>query len=209
MVPDTSKSDFAVISYCPPGITVLGLEAIPAANPTYYNQRLIEHIRRQYCNPYLVNAKLVVFIEGNMGDSAFSIMNLIREYFPTAVFPGTMGPSKVGVLTTHDTKLTMCTLFQNALSKEDISISKDFVTTDPKPEEILEKARNQLIVYSRLTLPGKTPFQENRVRFSGKGEDMSDKDDLAIVFQLAAWCNHEFFTSSRWVRYHAIPLAVT
>lgn len=199
--PETTVSDFALITGILPGVGFIGMEAIPSVNMSSWETRLILHIRMVMSNPYLTRSKLVIFVEGNMSTEAMMIRKLIWEYFPEACFPGTLGDEKVGILTTGQTKYDQQHIFQLALAKGDIRVARDLITTDNKPGELLTKLRTQLINWSKFAVPGKTPLQATRYTFTGKGTSRKNKDDLAMVAQLLLLCIHKFFSSPAWLKY--------
>jgi hypothetical protein len=170
-------------------MVIVGLESIPISNPEHYEGKLLAHIRKCYTNPMILGAKLVVFIEGNLANEAYHVKKFIVKYYPNASFPGTMGSEKPGVLATEESKKLMAKVFATALWDETVRIEKDFVTSDPK---VLDMARTQLTQYSREVIVAKDPFHENKIKYTGKGRSMADKDDLAIVIQMGAWCVQRF-----------------
>jgi len=155
---------------------------------TDYETRLVEHIRLCFTNPMIKDAKLICSVEGNLAMEATHIKRCILKSFPCAVFLGDQG-NKDGVKTSEKTKHDMAMMLDSALRSESISIIREFVTTDNEPFQVLEKAKKQLLNYSRLTLSAKSPFlpTPTRFKFSGKGLNIKDKDDVAIVIQLAIY----------------------
>ena len=195
-------SDFAIMSHLMPSLSILGFEAIEILEPLSWESRLIEHINRCYEIPSIKNAKLIVFVEGNMATEATNIKNCIRKHFPTSSFPGTLGAHKTGVLSTNQTKHDMQFQFSVALLNEQVSISSTFITTDPKPQTLLDKWRNQCMEYSKIAKEGKTPLEGTRYMYSGKGTSTKKKDDLAIVTQLGHYCVQRFLTTKEWAVFH-------
>ena len=200
--PETSVSDFAVCTHIIPGFQIVGLEAIPCINADDYEPRLIEHIKLCMANPMLANAQLVCAIEGNLAMEANHIKRFILKHIPTAIFLGDQG-RKDGVRTTEDTKQAMAMILDRALRRDEVSIIKEFTTTHPDPAKLLQQTRSQLIAYSRLTIPPKTAFDRVRYKFSGKGKNVKDKDDICIVIQLAFLWSQRFYTTPEFIHLHA------
>ena len=201
MSPEQNLSDFAVCAHVAPGLRIIGLEAIPIQVPDDYETRLIQFIIDCMKHPMIRQAQLVVIVEGNLALEASHIRRIIHKQFPSALFIGDMG-NKDGVKTDEKSKHQMALIFDTHLRSGAISISDDFVTTDPEPTKLLEKAKTQLLNYSRLTVPAKSPFNPTRFKYSGKGKNLKDKDDLSIVLQLALYWSQRFFTSTEFLQYH-------
>lgn len=198
----TTVSDFAIMSHVLPSLSIVGMEAVEVHQPLSWRKQLLEHMEKCLEIPTLRNAKIVVFVEGNMSTEAHNVKEIVRQVYPAAMFPGDLGPDKVGVLTTNRTKHNMQYHFALALLDRAVRISNRFVTTSDKPQALLEKWRNQLMQYSKVAKEGRTPLQGTRYVYSGKATSMHKKDDLAIVTQLGHLCAKRFLDSPEWIHYH-------
>ena len=199
--PETCISDFAVCTHIVPGFQIVGLEAIPCVTEEDYQTRLIEHIQLCFANPMLAGAQLVCAIEGNLAFEANHIQRHIMKHIPSAIFLGNQG-AKRGVKTTEESKHLMAKILDSALRKDEVSIIKEFVTTHPEPAKLLQEAKKQLNAYSKLTIPAKTAFDQVRYKYSGKGKNVKDKDDLAIAIQLGFLWSQRFFTTPEFIHLH-------
>lgn len=200
--PEDSNSDFAVCTVVIErgNIVIKGLEAFVIQNPEDYQGRLVRHIRKCYEDPCLLTAQLVVITEGNLALEAGYVRQLTQQQFPQCICLSNQG-RKDGVKTDEYTKGSMAMKLDHVLNSESISICKDLVTTHDNPAQLLDQAKEQLLRYSRLAIPIKNPFDKSRFKFSGKGMNVTDKDDIAIVIQLAVLWTGLFFTSD-FARYH-------
>jgi hypothetical protein len=202
MKPEHSKSDFALISHVIPGCQIVGMEAIAAKNVTSWETRIVEHIKRCLDSPYMVHAKLIVIVEGNMATEATHAKRMILKHWPTAAFPGNMGPDKTGVHTTNQTKFDAQELFQIALAEDAIRLPRTLITTDPSPNKLIDKLRVQMLKYSYYAKVGKDPLGATRYTFSGKGQSMNDKDDMIQALLMAYMYSQRFFSTTEWLHYH-------
>jgi hypothetical protein len=201
--PSDSSSDVALVSHCLPSMRVLGSDLMQVKNITECGPRVLEHIHMCLKLYSMRNAKLIVFIEGNMQGEAQFLMNLIMSHFPYASFPSTYNPNdKVGLITNNRVKHDMAQGFSQALMSERVSIAEPFITTDPHPQALLTKIRTQLMKYSRYAKEGKDPLQSTRYTYTGKNLSMKEKDDGAIVWQMGDYAVREFFKRKEWVLYH-------
>jgi hypothetical protein len=201
MKPQDNLSDFAVMAHFVPGVQIRGYEAIACRNPDDYELRLIQFISLALDHPMIRDAKLVVTVEGNLGMEASYIRRLIYSRWPTTSFIGNMG-QKDGVKADERSKHEMALVFDRALREGSVSICREFVTTDSNPAQLLQKARDQWLNYSRLTVPAKSPFMPTKFKFSGKGKNLHDKDDLSIVTQLGILWSQRFFTTPEFISHH-------
>lgn len=199
----TRISDFAVCTSIGPGFEILGLEAIDAAVPSDYETRLENHLKTVQKIPRLSHAKLIVSIEGNLAHEAYHISEFIKAKSPflQTHFLGDM-ERKPGVKTTEKSKDELQRVFSTALGTEQISISSNFVTTHENPAELLKMAKHQLMKYAYVAVPGKTLFQETRWKFSGKGANKKEKDDVGIAIQLGCFWQLKFLHTSTFIRMH-------
>jgi hypothetical protein len=201
MVPENSISDFAVCSHVTPGFKIVGFEGIACSHPKDYEMRLVEHIRLALSHPQIRDAKLICAVEGNLAFEATHLKRKILEFYPNAVFISNMG-LKDGVKTDENTKHGMALMLATALNSENVTILNDWVTTDPNPLKLLEKVKKQLLNYKRLTIPPKSPFHPTKFKYSGKGNNTADKDDMSIVVQLALYWSQRFFTTTEFIEHH-------
>jgi len=202
MKPDTSVSQLALCSHAVPGYQMVGAEGIFVAKPEDYEDRIINHIHMCRRNPFLTNARIVVFIENNLALEASHLRKLIKDHFPRAVFPNETDDVKDGLKTSKESKAAMAMMTARLLREDQLSISKDFVTTDANPAGLLEALRKQLLRYSKLTIPSKDPYGNTRISYSGKGLNMKDMDDLAIAFQMDVYLHQQFLgMNPKFLRY--------
>lgn len=201
--PENSISDFAVICHTVPEMKITGAEAFAYSDPLEYKERLLAHLARQFENPMVRNAKLVCAFEGNYANEAHYIKQLVLQHYPAAVFL-TNYDNKDGVKTDEHIKPAMAMMMNIALRSDCVSIIKEFVTTEANPQDVLNKLRVQLLNYSRLTIPAKNAFEKTRFKYSGKGKNIKDKDDLAIAIQLAYYWSKRFFTTKEFVGFQRL-----
>jgi hypothetical protein len=173
--PVHNSSDFAMCSYVVPGMQIVGADAYPTANIDESQSRTIEYIKRLKQNPQLRNAKFIFAIESNLANESSYIQKHILEYFPDARFMSNSGQGR-GVRTENATKQLMAMMLEKALRTGEVSIIREFVTTDEEPIKLLDKMRKQFLNYSRLTIPPKTPFEQTKFTYSGKGKSVGFND---------------------------------
>jgi hypothetical protein len=203
--PEHHISDFSWMTAVSPGLKIMSSDSIEIHKLVDCQVPLLTHLNEMMKRPYLMNAKLVVFIEGNMKTEARTVRNMIREVFPLAVFPSThpTNTHAVGVLTTAQTKQDSQAYFQSLLQQQHgVQIAHDFFSLEKNPNIVLDKLRNQWIEYSKFAKAGKTPLCPTRYTFTGKITSRNRKDDLAIVTQILANCMKIFFENSAWFHYH-------
>lgn len=200
-IPEANMSDFAVVSIGGPYTTIVGMEAIDAVEPSDYQDRLLEHIRRIRATKYMEDAILVLDVESGTGQEAGHIYALVQGRFQNVI---TMKDfhRKPGTKTLNSTKKEMMELTRALLNARDVRILKDFVTTDPHPLKLLEKFRAQMHNYMRYVSVGRTIHQRNTETFSGKGPNKKGQDDLCVTFQRAIRMRKEFLFSGRYDKFH-------
>lgn len=184
-----ASSDFAVVTIGYPGTIILGMEAIDAVTQEDYNERLLEHYRRIFALRYVETADLILDVEAGTGMEAPCIQNLVKRHYPKAILLNEFEHRKAGTLTDHNAKAEMYQVTLKKLKGGEISIAARFVTTDPKPEKILEKCRKQLLAYEKRLKPSRGV---NRVFYSGKGPGL--KDDLSVTLQRALRTQGRYMT---------------
>lgn len=195
-------SEFAWMSACEPG-RFIGADSIPTTNVESWKTKLIEHIRMCYRIPALRDAKLIVFIEGNMRTEAYTAKEEILRHFRDASFPGSHDEDTVGVLTLPSSKHAMQLAFQSGLSQRAISLYTHFVTQDPDPIGIVNKLREQLERFSYYTTQPKHPLEAPRYTFSGKGTSADQLDDLAMTALIMYYYMVQFFSPrTKWLHMH-------
>ncbi len=196
-------SEFGILGACEPGLRIFALEAIPTENPLSWGDILIQNIRKSYQIPALKNAKLIVFVEGNMRTDAYTVMKLVKKHFPDAEFPGSHDDQTVGVLTLPKSKHDMQYAFQMGLAERAISISKDIVTLDSNPAGLVEKLREQLLRFSYYSNTTKEPLSVARYTYSGKGPHNDQMDDMAMTALMGYFYTRQFFSpTTKWLDMH-------
>jgi hypothetical protein len=197
----TAVSEFAWVTFVEPGFRIIGLESIPTRGFSSWEGRLIQHIKFCYAQPYLMNAKLVVFVESNMKGEAEQVQRVIRQHYPFSAFPNDKKDLIPGIITTNKTKHDMQLAFRAALEERVVSLPENLITTDDNPVKLLTRLQEQLMEFQKIANVGKTPLSQTQHVFSGKGLNNKKMDDLAIVVQLGHYCMRRFFTSPDWMIY--------
>jgi hypothetical protein len=199
--PGSQISEFAWITHVEPGFRIVGIESIPTQDFTSWEDRMIQHLKLCFAQPYLMHAKLVVFVESNMRGESQQVKRLIRQHFPFSAFPNDHKDKVVGIISTQTTKHEMQLALRHSLMRRHVMLPESLITTDPKPTELLTKLKDQLLEYQKISSVGKTPLSQTRTVYSGKGVNNKKKDDLAIVAQLGNYCLNRFYTSPEWMQY--------
>jgi hypothetical protein len=196
-------SEFGILAAVEPGCRIVAAEAIPTENPTSWEDLLIENIKKCYRVPAMHNAKLIVFIEGNMRTEAYTAKKCILRHFPDAEFPGSHDKDTVGVLTLPRSKHDMQQAFQMALVAKSVCIAKDIITSDKNPKGLVDKIREQLERFSYYTSEAKDPLGVTRYTYSGKGAHSDQMDDMAMTVLMACYYSQLFLCpTSKWTDMH-------
>lgn len=191
-------SDFAMCTHIGPGMIIIAAEAFYVDNIRTSVPRMLAHFKLIRSHPMLVHSKLVVSIEGNLGNEAGWLREEIQKDNYNVTF---LSDHKHidGVKTNEKNKHRMQLNLDMLLQSKQISISRDFFSTDPNPALVLQKAQNQLLTYSRILIPGRDSFKAPRFKYSGKGLNKKDMDDVAIVIQLAWYWSQMFMFGSQFI----------
>jgi hypothetical protein len=200
-IEDKRTSDFALVVIGGPGTIILGMEAIDAYLPDHYNKRIVDHLRQIRKMRYCEDSIFVLDVESGTGLEAGHIIKLITENFNNVVVMQDFH-RKPGTRTHEAEKKEMMELTRTLVDTGDISICKDFVCTDPKPEVILGKFSSQMMAYERRIVIGKGVRQQNKELYSGKGVHKNKLDDLSTSFQRAVRCRKTFLFSGKYDRFH-------
>lgn len=200
-ISENNMSDFAVVTISGPNTTILGMEGIDAVEPSDYQDRLIEHVRRIRALKFVQDATLIVDVESGTGQEAGHITTLLRQNFTNVV---TMRDfkRKPGTKTLNSTKKEMMEMTRALLNAGDVSILREFVTTDPDPAKLLKKFQDQMLEYSRFVSVGRTIHQKNTETYSGKGASKNRMDDLCVTFQRAVFARAKFLFSGQYDQFH-------
>lgn len=196
-------SECAWVTTVEQGCRVVGAESLKVEKIHDAIPILIEHLRLCFKIPALNSARLIVFIEGNMIGEANTLKMAIQDHFPDAQFPCAKDNGKLGIITDNQVKHDMQMVLNGLLSEYAVQIFHDFVNVKGKQQEVLNKLRTQLVAYSYLEVPAKTPHEANKYTYSGKGPNNQFIDDLAVALQLCVYAMKKFFTrGSKWAMYH-------
>jgi hypothetical protein len=130
------------------------------------------------------NSKVIIYVERNLGHEAEHHRHALKD-FPNVQFRVDLHRSRVGVLTTNETKHGMATMLNVFLREKRIHVwkSPSIVSLDPKGA--LARLNEQLHVYGYQFKGGSDTFAKDRVALSGKIGGM--KDDVAIALQLGVY----------------------
>jgi hypothetical protein len=138
-------SDTAVVSITKHAVTIVGAEAIDVTGKAFtWENFIVRHCELLLRIPELVNALLVVIIEGNHGGVMLGgLMNKIEERFPGRVIFMNNKPPMIGVEHDHETKREMMQALQLAFHQENVQIADCFVTQHEKPLELKKDMMGQ------------------------------------------------------------------
>jgi hypothetical protein len=192
----STSSDFAVCCHINP-FTIVGLDAFPICNAFEVNDRLKNLLTKILSRSMFSATKIVLTIEGNLGPTAGYIEKFVSEKFPGRVIPISTfsGGEKIGMLQTNKTKTDSYILLRHALFDWKVTLAEKVATTDISEEVILNKLQEQLLAY-KMTIG-----TNNRMKFSGKGTNLTAKDDLAMAVQIGIYGSKYFYSCDRYARY--------
>jgi hypothetical protein len=146
-----------------------------------------EHIDALRSDLYRTLSPVRIYVERNLGFEAEHHQRALGD-LPGVEFYVDHNASRVGVLTTNETKHAMCTVLSTMMRERRVHIRRPFVSRDPTG--VLVRLREQLEIYSYQFKAAVNTFTQDRVALSGKVGGM--KDDLCICLQLGAyWTNVE------------------
>lgn len=140
------------------------------------------HIDRLRTHPMLCDSPVVIMVERNLGfeaehhHRALQGLRLTRHRVDHTA-------QRYGILTTEEIKHAMCTLLDNMLREQRLSILPEIYSE--RPTENTARLREQLHIYSLQFKQAANNFGKTRVALNGKVGGM--KDDVAIALQLAIY----------------------
>lgn len=192
----STTSDFAVCCHINP-FTIVGLDAFPICNGFEINDRLKSLINKILSHSMFSKTKIVLTIEGNLGPTAGYIAKFMSDQFPGRVITLSTftGGEKVGMLQTNKTKVDSYILLRHRLYEWKVNLAEKVATTDISEEVILNKLQEQLLAY-KMTIGA-----NNVMKFSGKGDNFTAKDDLAMAVQIGIFGSHYFYADDRYTKY--------
>jgi len=196
------KSEFALMVLSAPGNIFFGVEAIDAANPEDYQERVLTTIARILKLPYCSSAKLVVAVESGTGMEAGHINTMMRKRFgDDKVILMTDFTRKHGRAMNNKVKHDMAMLGREFLNSGDLAFHPNWVTSHKDPNKLLASLQAQLCSYSRKVKINR--FAKNTEIYSGKGDNKQKRDDLAIAFQESLLARVDFFRHIKYSKYHS------
>ena len=146
-----------------------------------------EHIDGVRRDLYRTLSPVHVFVERNLGFEAEHHHRALGN-LPGVTFHIDHHASRVGVLTTNETKHAMCAVVSTMLRERRLHVRKPLVSRDPPG--VVVRLREQLEIYSYQFKAAQNTFTSDKIALSGKVGGM--KDDLCICLQLGAyWTNVE------------------
>jgi hypothetical protein len=127
----------------------VGAEAIDVTGKAFtWEDVIVKHIELLLRVPELVNAYVVVIIEGNHGGVMLGgLMNKIDARFPGRIIFMHDKPNRIGVWTSHESKREMMTTLQRLFHQDSIQFADCFVTQHEKPNELKKEWMDQLTVF--------------------------------------------------------------
>ncbi len=189
-------SDFALVSSCEPGCTILGMEAIDVVHPNDYSDRVRTHLRRLRELPYCGNAVFVVDVESGTGLEASHVLAICME--AGRVIPMRDFQRKDGTRIDNKLKQAMMILAREYMESGRIRFHRNLVTTNPNPDAMMKELTRQLLAYQRHVVVSNSMRTANTVVFSGKGPSKSKRDDLAVMLQKAPIMQRKFNTEEQY-----------
>lgn len=180
-IAEKNASDWTAVAFCEPYTTILGMLKLNIVDTAGYRNDLeyfCKEIRTR--DEYLHDATLVVSVEMGTGFSAPDAYAFVRSKFYNVETLNDM-ERKEGVLTSHKAKVEMVDIAREIINNNEIRFWNKFVTTDKNPAKLREEWARQMCNFRRIFVKGKTVKSHNSFVLTGKGEDKSDMDDLAMA----------------------------
>ncbi len=196
-IADKRESDFAVITLGGEHSVILGMEAWDVVQSEDYETKLIEHIKKIRALPRCRDARIILDVEAGTGLEAGNIIGLVQKNFRNVV-PILDFYRKPGTKTTEPVKMEMMEMTREMIERKDVYIHEDFVTSDPNPETILCKWRDQMLDYTREVKVSASINQASHVILSGKGKNGGTPDDLSVTYQRAVRCSKRFLHDAKY-----------
>jgi len=142
-----------------------------------------DHIMRVRRNcPQWRNSPVIIYVERNLGHEAEHHRHALKD-IPNVKFRIDAQRSRVGVLTTNETKHGMATMLNVFLREKRVHVWKNPLIVSLDPKGALASTNN--FVYGYQFKGGTDTFAKDRVALSGKIGGM--KDDVAIALQLGVY----------------------
>ena len=144
------------------------------------------HINRIRACPELAHSEIVVLIERNLGQEAAHHQAKFHGV-PGLRFRIDHKHSTYGVLMDENVKYQMCTLMNNYLRDQRVSLRQPLLSEDP--EGMRKRLREQMSIYSLQFKEAADAFSKQRQILSGKVGGM--KDDVVIALQIVTYFSKE------------------
>ena len=155
------------------------------AEPQLQFNLVADHIMRIRRNcPHWRNSPVIIYVERNLGHEAEHHRHALKD-IPNVKFRVDAQRSRVGVLTTNETKHGMATMLNVFLREKRVHVWKNPSIVSLDPKGALARLNEQLHVYGYQFKAGTDTFAKDRIALSGKIGGM--KDDVAIALQLGVY----------------------
>jgi hypothetical protein len=137
----------------------------------------------------LQGSNIILIPESNFGNDATWIKRDIENYQLAGVYCMMEDNGNAGVRTTEKMKDEIANIMFEKLDKGQFRVYANFVTTgngNPTmtPQFLVKDIYNQLLNYSKNTVPNKDPHKPPKVFYGGKNGYGSDDHALAIQWTL-------------------------
>jgi hypothetical protein len=192
------KSEMAIVSMTMVRgqVTLLAVDSYCQKSAKEIRALLVAHINGLRAVPAFANAWIVFIGEGNMGNEA-SWMKEIVSVYPKVWCMSERG--RDGVLTTNDRKAQYASEGVRHFSSDSISMHANLLVSSPfsarvpyhmRRQSIVGKLTKQLCAFSKFVKA--RGHGKKRVEFSGKGPHFEDQDDLVMTLLIGLFFSSLF-----------------
>ena len=139
-------------------------------------------------------------LESNLGFESQHILHFVTQQNVRrwiALSEGVGGT--LGWHCTHERKEAMCLQMRECLRIGNIGLSKQLFSNTLSDVNVIKNIEEELLRFSVITEPSKTPFGKVRKTFSGKIG--GQQDDLAIVMQMCISGLRVFYTGEKYQQF--------
>lgn len=174
-------STWALIAFCEPYTTILGMESLPCLESADYRD-IVEAFctKIRAIDEYTRDATLIFSMEMSMGFAPPDFYAFVRSKF-TNIETMNDKKHKQGVGTTQKAKVEMVEIFRELLNHDEIRFWKKFVTSHENPAKLRAIWAEQLCNFERIFIKGNTVKQHNSFVLTAKGLNKELPDDLAMA----------------------------
>ena len=199
-VVEKNLSDFCIVGMTT-SMKFVCIDAFRAVVTEDYSSKLINVLHQLRSMDHLMNCTFVVDAESGTGFCAGDIEHIIATNFKNVVFMSDFN-NKPGTFTSNPAKQEMMELTRSALDSGDLDIVDEIATTHRNQVALMAEVQRQLLGYERVIKPSVSEFTTSKIRYSGKGANKTDKDDLSVTIQRAVRAKKVFFSDPKYRKYY-------